>query len=72
MSETAAVTPSTDLSFMLHTRFSCRLGSPNYNEVHPHKAVGYRSPREFILTVSGGSGPQKIRATTMKPARTWG
>jgi Integrase core domain len=21
----------------------------NYNEVHPHKALGYRSPREFII-----------------------
>jgi putative transposase len=20
----------------------------HYNEVHPHKALGYRSPREFI------------------------
>jgi hypothetical protein len=33
----------------------------HYNEVHPHKALGYRSPREFIaatedLTVSGRSG----------------
>jgi putative transposase len=22
----------------------------HYNEVHPHKALGYRSPREFIAT----------------------
>ena len=21
----------------------------HYNEVHPHKALGYRSPREFIV-----------------------
>ena len=21
----------------------------HYNEVHPHKALGYRSPREFII-----------------------
>jgi putative transposase len=34
----------------------------HYNEVHPHKALGYRSPREFIiahektLTVSDRSG----------------
>jgi hypothetical protein len=40
----------------------------HYNEVHPHKALGYRSPREFIvssrktLTVSGRSG-----ATTGSP-----
>ena len=33
----------------------------HYNQVHPHKALGYRAPREFIaaherLTVSGRSG----------------
>ncbi|MFA6019062.1 MAG: integrase core domain-containing protein, partial [Rhodospirillales bacterium] len=22
----------------------------HYNELHPHKALGYRSPREFIRT----------------------
>jgi len=24
----------------------------HYNEVHPHKALGYRSPREFIAARS--------------------
>src|SRR3954466_6934988 len=24
----------------------------HYNEVHPHRALGYRSPREFIATRS--------------------
>jgi len=24
----------------------------HYNEVHPHKALGYRSPREFIKAQS--------------------
>jgi transposase InsO family protein len=30
----------------------CQLPSwiAHYNEVHPHKALGYRSPREFIAT----------------------
>ena len=23
----------------------------HYNEVHPHKALGYRSPREFIAAL---------------------
>ena len=23
-------------------------GGAHYNEVHPHKALGYRSPREFV------------------------
>jgi len=37
----------------------------HYNEVHPHKALGYRLPREFIaarktLTVSGRSGATTI------------
>ena len=27
-------------------------GGFGYNEVHPHKALGYRSPREFIATRS--------------------
>ena len=38
----------------------------HYHEVHPHKALGYRSPREFIaltdLTVSGRSGIQPAKA----------
>jgi Integrase core domain len=40
----------------------------HYNEMHPHKALGYRSPREFIaargksLTVSDRSGATTDRA----------
>ena len=39
----------------------------HYNEVHPHKALGYHSPREFIaahaklVVVSGGSGYNSFR-----------
>jgi len=29
-------------------RLSTPLWIAHYNEVHPHKALGYRSPREFI------------------------
>ncbi|WP_184224714.1 integrase core domain-containing protein, partial [Paenochrobactrum gallinarii] len=27
---------------------SLHLWFEHYNELHPHKALGYRSPREFI------------------------
>jgi transposase InsO family protein len=30
------------------TRYRGRSQALLYNEVHPHKALGYRSPREFI------------------------
>ena len=33
----------------------------HYNEVHPHKAVGYRSPHEFIAAC-GSSRPASGRS----------
>jgi putative transposase len=47
----------------------------HYNEVHPHKALGYRSPREFIcnsrktLTVSGRSGATTVGSLNVYESR---
>jgi putative transposase len=43
------VSPAPDAKSVLHQLPSWLA---HYNEVHPHKALGYRSPREFIATRS--------------------
>jgi putative transposase len=64
------VSPCPDAKTVMH-QLSAWIN--HYNEVHPHKALGYRSPREFIaahgspVTVSGRSG-----ATTGTSAATEG
>ena len=41
----------------------CQLPSwiTHYNELHPHKALGYRSPREFIVAHEGPSVVRGLR-----------
>ena len=39
------VSPCPDAQTVMH-QLSAWIN--HYNEVHPHKALGYRSPREFI------------------------
>ncbi len=41
------VSPCPDAETAMYQRSSW---ITHYNEVHPHKALGYRSPREFIAT----------------------
>ena len=40
----------------------------HYNEVHPHKALGYRSPREFIATYERPGPYPVVRGTILAPA----
>jgi len=39
------VSPCPDANTVMH---QLSIWITHYNEVHPHKALGYRSPREFI------------------------
>jgi hypothetical protein len=34
----------------------------HYNTVHPHKALGYRSPRKFCASVNNGATHYAVRA----------
>ena len=44
-----AVNPTLDADTVIH---SLSIWFAHYNELHPHRALGYRSPREFIAIKS--------------------
>ena len=69
------VSPCPDAQTVMH-QLSAWIN--HYNEVHPHKALGYRSPREFIaahgssLTVPGRSGATTRSTITAPLVRSLG